>query len=55
MKLKAEITPLSSIVGGGLSLLNGAGAVQFLGMFCGTTNGITREQADKLTPKDGGG
>jgi hypothetical protein len=48
MKLTVERTPYSSVVGGGLTLLNEKGHVAFLVMFMGPTTGISKEQNDAL-------
>lgn len=44
MKLTAKEVPYSSIVGGGLMLIDESGRAAFQVMFMGTTNGITKEQ-----------
>lgn len=44
MKLKPQITPYSSVVGGGLSLVDEKGAVRFMVAVMGSTNGITAEE-----------
>lgn len=44
MKLKAKQTPYSSVVGGGLTLIDEHGRPRFMVMICGTTNGITKEE-----------
>jgi hypothetical protein len=44
MKLKAEQTPYSSTVGGGLTLIDEAGRVRFMVAIFGTTQGITKEE-----------
>lgn len=49
MKLKAEAFPYSSIVGGGVMLLNERGAATFQIGLRGTTKGITKEQTEAIT------
>lgn len=44
MKLKAEQTPYSSTVGGGLTLIDEAGRARFMVAIFGTTQGITKEE-----------
>lgn len=44
MKLKLERTPYSSVVGGGLLLVDEAGRPRFQLALIGTTNGITKEE-----------
>lgn len=44
MKLKAEQTPYSSTVGGGLTLIDEVGRARFMVLICGTTQGITKEE-----------
>lgn len=44
MKLKAKKSPYSSIVGGGLQLVDDNGRTRFMVLFTGTTDGISKEQ-----------
>lgn len=44
LKLTAKKTPYSSVVGGGLTLVDYKGRVRFNVMICGSDNGITKEQ-----------
>lgn len=44
MKLTANKTPYSSVVGGGLMLTDARGRAAFMVIFTGTTDGITKEQ-----------
>jgi hypothetical protein len=53
MKLRAEIVPYSSVVGGSLTLLDERGAAQFMVMFCGTSWGISKEQSAALCARVG--
>lgn len=48
MKLKVNITPYSSIVGGGLMLCDETGRARFLVNFIGTTEGITKAENNAL-------
>jgi hypothetical protein len=48
MRLKAKVTPYSSIVGGGLTLLDEQGRARFIVNFMGTTEGITKEETVAL-------
>jgi hypothetical protein len=48
MKLKAQPVPFSSIVGGGLTLVDEEGRSAFIVSFMGTTNGITKEQTEAM-------
>lgn len=48
MKLKAKITPYSSIVGGGVTLFDEAGRVQFQIAILGVA-GITKEQSTAIS------
>jgi hypothetical protein len=54
MKLKAEIVPYSSIVGGGLMLTTEDGASAFILNFIGTTKGITKDQTEAISKKIAG-
>lgn len=54
MKLTVKQTPYSSVVGGGLTLLNEQGRPAFMVMFIGTTNGITQEQDAALSKQFAG-
>ena len=49
MRLYAKPVSYSSIVGGGLMLTDDAGQAQFMVMFRGTTQGISKKQNDALT------
>jgi len=49
MKLKAQAFPYSSIVGGGVMLLDEKGAAAFQIGLRGTTKGISKEQSDLIT------
>lgn len=49
MKLKAQATPYSSTVGGGLMLTDERGAAAFIVAFMGTSRGITKEETEALT------
>lgn len=48
MKLYAEVTQYSSIVGGGILLTDNIGHAKFNIMLTGTTQGITKEQNDSM-------
>lgn len=48
MKLGAKEIPFSSIVGGGLALVDERGAYRFQLAIMGTTQGITREQSQAI-------
>lgn len=54
MKLNAQITPYSSTVGGGLTLLDEEGRASFMVLFCGTTRGISKEQTAALAKQFSG-
>lgn len=49
MKLTSKIVPYSSIVGGGLMLMNESGHAAFIVSFRGTTDGITKQETKELT------
>lgn len=49
MRLTAKLTPWSSVVGGGLHLVDEAGRVRFMVAIMGTTDGITKEQSAELS------
>lgn len=49
MKLHAKPIGYSSIVGGGLTLLDDAGRARFIVSFIGTTNGITKAETQALS------
>jgi hypothetical protein len=49
MRLTAKITPYSSTVGGGLQLCGPDGRTRFMVMFCGITDGITKEETAALS------
>lgn len=49
MKLKAEKTPYSSVVGGGLTLVDYKGRVRFNVMICGAAEGISKEQDEEIS------
>jgi hypothetical protein len=49
MKLRAKVVPYSSIVGGGVTLLDEKGAARFILSLRGTTQGIDRQQTEALT------
>lgn len=51
MKLTAKLTPYSSIVGGGLKLVDSEGRPQFMVMVCGVSNGISKEQNEELSKR----
>jgi len=53
MKLKAKQIGYSSIVGGGLLLVDEAGAGQLIVNFMGTTKGISKEQYLALSEQIG--
>jgi hypothetical protein len=44
MKLTPKLTPYSSIVGGGLHLVDEAGRTRFMLMLCGASDGISKEE-----------
>lgn len=44
MRLKATEVPYSSVVGGGLTLVDETGAARFQVAIFGTTDGITKEE-----------
>jgi hypothetical protein len=46
--LKSKLLPFSSVVGGGLTLVDENGCAHFIVNFMGTTNGISRAQSDAL-------
>lgn len=48
MKLHAKRIPYSSIVGGGLTLIDDSGRHAFIVNFIGTTKGITKEETAAL-------
>lgn len=48
MKLTAKPISYSSIVGGGLMLLDAEGRAAFMVMLRGTTRGISKEQNDAI-------
>lgn len=48
MKLDARLIPYSSVVGGGVSLLDQSGRAKFQIMLIGTTDGITKEESDAI-------
>lgn len=48
MKLKAQKTPYSSTVGGGLTLIDEAGCARFMVAIFGTTDGITKEETGAI-------
>lgn len=48
MRLRAKEVKHSSVVGGGLMLLDEAGAARFIVSFMGTTAGITAEETKAL-------
>ncbi len=48
MKLRAERVPYSSVVGGGVMLLDEGGAVTFQIALIGTRKGISKEQTDAI-------
>lgn len=49
MRLSAKITPYSGTAGGGLQLCGPDGRVRFMVMFCGITDGITKEETAALS------
>ena len=49
MKIKAEVTPFSSTVGGGLTLVDEAGRVRFMVAVFGATQGITKEESQIIS------
>jgi hypothetical protein len=51
VKLKAQAFPYSSIVGGGVLLLDEKGAAVFQVGLRGTTKGISKEQTDAITAR----
>lgn len=51
IKLFAESTPYSSVVGGGVMLTDNIGRAKFQIMLIGTTNGITKEQNDHMAAR----
>lgn len=51
MKLMAKELAYSSIVGGGVMLLDTKGVVQFMIPIRGSTRGITREQSEAISAK----
>lgn len=51
MRLKAEAFPYSSIVGGGVLLLDERGAAVFQIGLRGTTKGITKEQTEAIATR----
>lgn len=53
MKLKANVVPYSSVVGGGLSLLDENGRARYQIMFIGTTDGISKEVTGALSKQIG--
>lgn len=53
MKLKCNIVPYSSIVGGGLSLLDESGRARYQIVFIGTTEGISKEVTVALSRQIG--
>lgn len=53
MKLTCKDIPYSSIVGGGLTLVDGDGRVRFIINFMGTTAGITKEETGALRDQIG--
>lgn len=48
MILKAQITPYSSIVGGGLTLVDENERARFMVMLIGTDSGITKQESDEI-------
>lgn len=54
MKLTSKPIPYSSIVGGGLVLLDENGRGRFQIAFFGTTDGISKEQTESLIKQIGG-
>lgn len=48
MRLKPKQVPYSSIVGGSIVLEDEAGRGRFMVMFCGTTEGITKDESKAL-------
>ena len=53
MKLNAKSIPFSSVVGGGLSLVDDSGRVRFIVNFMGSTAGITKEETAALAKQFG--
>lgn len=51
IRLKAEKTPYSSIVGGGLTLKNDAGRLAFVVSIIGTTQGITKQEDAEISAR----
>jgi hypothetical protein len=51
MKLTANKTPYSSVVGGGVMLTDETGKAVFNVMICGTTNGISKEQDAEISER----
>lgn len=49
MKLDARLIPYSSVVGGGVSLLDQSGRARFQIMLIGTTDGITKEESGAIS------
>jgi len=49
MRLTAKITSYSGTVGGGLQLCGPDGLTKFMVMFCGITDGITKEETAALS------
>ena len=53
MKLTCKDIPYSSIVGGGLTLVDDDGRARFIVNFMGTTAGITKEETAALRDQIG--
>ena len=51
MKLTSNSVPYSSVVGGGLSLLDENGRARFQVVLIGTTDGISKEQNDAISKR----
>lgn len=49
MRVSAKVVPWSSIVGGGVKLLDPSGKVCFMVAFIGMQQGITKEQSVALS------
>jgi hypothetical protein len=53
MKLTANEIPFSGMFGGGLGLVDEAGAAKFMIVFMGTTDGISNDQRHELARQIG--
>ena len=51
MNLTAKLTPYSSVVGGGLQIVDEKGRARFIVALMGTTDGISKEQNDELSKR----